>query len=276
MTPRRALVPVVAAAAAVAAVAVAGGSSTGARPSGPTALDLVSSAHPTGAMPAVADRAFDARVWAGGLGVSVDTAALTSTTCDGCAGESTSLHVVYADRAQRAQLDNVATAWTQECRSCAASALSVQVVVLHGRPTTVPNNRALALDAACSLCRTAAVAYQVVLVADDAQPMTDAEVAELRAWFDEQAAVVRQSVVDPADPQGPTPTEPTPTTSPTPTPTRPPDPADPTASTPAPRPAAAGSRRVRRDAVSALGALERLLTSALDADAVAADVDVSR
>ncbi len=285
MNPRRVLVPVVAAAVAVVAVAVAGGSSPAAhpgkpgRPGSPTAVDLLSSAHPTGAAPAAVDRAFDARAWAGGLEISADTAALTSTTCDGCAGESTSLQVVYANRARRALLDNVATAWAQGCAGCTGTALSVQVVVLRGRPTAVPNNRALSVTAACDTCRTSALAFQVVLVSEDAQPMGAAELAGLRAWFDEQAAVVRASVTgplpEPTPAPEPTPT-PAPTTTPTTTPTTVPTSATPTKAPEDPGPGKPPSRKLRRDATSALADLEALLTDALDADAVAADVEIGR
>jgi hypothetical protein len=221
-------------------------------------------------MPAVVDRAYDGRGVIRGIDVSADAAALTSTTCDGCAGESTTLQVVYASRARRARVDNVATAWAQECAGCTGTALSVQVVVLRGRPTAVPNNRALSVTAACDSCRTSALAFQVVLVADDAAPMGEAELAGLRAWFDEQAAVVRASVTqvptqDPTPTGDPTPTEPTPTPGAT---GRPPksggsDPIKP-------------DRLMRRDATSALAELQSLLTDALDADPVSADVEISR
>jgi len=280
--PRRVVLPAVAAAAVL--VATVGASSPAAHPDGRSSrVDLLSSAHPSGAMPSVADRAYEGRHWMRGTDVSADTAAITSLTCDDCVGESTTLHVVYAERARVARLDNVATAWAQECLRCSGSALSVQVVVLRGRPTALPNNRALSATAACHTCLTSALAFQVVLVADDAEPMGEAELAGLRAWFDEQAAVLRASVaLDGSQPPIPT-QEPTPTTGPTPS-------SDPSPPTPQPPPTASpqspspddpatpgrSSRRARRDAVSALADLERLLTRALDAEAVAADVDVSR
>ncbi|KQV77416.1 hypothetical protein ASC64_00765 [Nocardioides sp. Root122] len=268
---------------AVVLVATIGGSSPAAHPDGRIgAVDLLSSAHPSVAVPTVVDRAYEGRGWLRGTDVSADAAAITSATCDGCAGESTTLQVVYAGRARLARLDNVATAWAQGCVRCTGTALSVQVVVLRGRPTTVPDNRALSVTAACEGCRTSALAFQVVLVADDAEPMGAGELAGLRSWFDEQAAVLR-AWVGPAEPQPPSPTpEPTQTTEPTPptdpSPTQQPTPtASPATPSPA-DPAAPGtsSRRARRDAVSALADLERLLTGALDAEAVAADVDLSR
>lgn len=272
MNRRAFLLPAVAT--ALVLVATSGGSSPAAHPDGgkPSTIDLLSSAHPSGAMPAVVDRAYDGRGAIRGIDVSADAAALASTTCDGCAGESTTLQVVYANRARRARVDNVANAWAQECTGCTGTALSVQVVVLRGRPTAVPNNRALSVTAACDSCRTSALAFQVVLVADDAQPMGEDELAGLRAWFDEQAAVVRASVTGPL-PQPPAPTqEPTPTTAPTPTPPT----ASPTKSPEDPGPNKPPSRKLRRDATSALAELQALLTDALDADPVSADVEISR
>lgn len=285
MNPRAVLLPAVAS--ALVLVATVGGSSPAAHVGGgrPSAVDLLSSAHPTGAMPDVVDRAYDADAWVRGFDLSADAAAITSATCDGCAGESTTLQVAYANRARRARLDNVANAWAQECEGCTGTALSVQVVVLRGRPTAMPNNRALSVAAACTACRTSAVAFQVVLISDDAAPMSEGELADLRAWFDEQAAVVRASVTGPL-PEPPAPTEeptpttdPTPTTEPTPTeptPTEPTSKPAPTIAPPTPTLSGTTSRRARRDAASALDALERLLENALDADAVSADVDLSR
>jgi hypothetical protein len=100
--------------------------------------------------------------------------------------------------------------------------------------------------------------------------MGEADLAGLRAWFDEQAAVVRASVTEPPTPE-PTPTEPTPS-EPTPTGTVP-------TSSPT-KPIGNGpiepDRLMRRDAGSALAELEALLTDALDAEAVSADVELSR
>lgn len=279
MNPRSVLVPVVAA--AVALVTIAGGSSPAARTDGRSGpLDLLASAHPNGATPGVVDRAFDLQGSTRSSSVSVDAGAITSATCDGCTGESGTLQVVYADRARRARLDNVANAWAQECEGCTGTALSVQVVVLRGRPTTVPNNRALAVNAACTSCRTAALAYQVVLVADDAAPLTLDEVFQLKQWYDEQAAALRASVT------GPLPPQPTPTTTATPTPTPTPSPTatatptlTPETGTPGTTPPPTRPRselRMRRDAESALGELEALLTDALGGRAITSDVEVSR
>lgn len=265
---------------AIVLVAAVGGASPAAyRTPATGSLDLLSSAHATAAEPSVSEAAFDvARTHS--ADTEVDTAALASSTCDGCVTESTALHVVYASRVRRARLDNVADAWAQGCARCASTALSVQVVVLRGRPVAVPNNRAVALNAACDTCRTSALAFQVVLVSDDATPLRDAEMADLRAWFDEQAAALRASVVVPQ-------TDPTPTASPTPEPTA--TPTDPTTGTPTPyavpssaattlppTPLARPARAARRDAASALAGLTALLADALDAEPVSADVEVSR
>ena len=274
MNPRSAVVPVVVA--ALVLVASIGGASPAAHP-GPTqgTLDLLASAHPTTAEPAVTDAVQDV-VRARVREVKADTAALSSTTCDGCTGESTALHVVYLSRPQRADLDNVATAWAQECTGCTSTALSVQVVVVRGAPTVAPNNRALSLTAGCERCRTSALAFQVVLVADRAAPLSDEALGELRAWFDEQAAALRASVVG-APPPGATPTptpSPTPTDEPTPTPSALPS-NDTTTEQPPPaldRPTSV--RKLRRDATSALGALEQILADDLDAEMFSADVEV--
>ncbi|RYB89447.1 hypothetical protein EUA06_15865 [Nocardioides glacieisoli] len=277
MKPRSAVVPVVVA--ALVLVASIGGSAPAAHP-GPTqgALDLLASAHPTAVEPAVTDAVHDVGR-ARGREVEADTAALTSTTCDGCTGESTALHVVYLSRPQRADLDNVATAWAQACTGCTSTALSVQVVVVRGAPTLAPNNRALSLTAACQGCRTSALAFQVVLVADRATPLSDDALGELRAWFDEQAAVLRASVVV-APPPSATPTpSPTPTTEPTTGPVETPTPyALPSdGATTEPPPAQArptSARRLRRDATSALGVLEQLLADDLGGETFSADVEV--
>jgi hypothetical protein len=178
---------------------------------------------------------------------------------------------VYAGHARRARVDNVANAWAQGCARCASTALSVQVVLLSARPVVVPNNRAVALNAACDTCRTSALAFQVVLVSDDAAPLRAAEMADLRAWFDQQAAALRASVVVPDPPSA------TPTASPTATPS----PDDPTAtptpsSTLPPQPLERSPRAARRAATSALDGLTALLADALDAEPVSADVEVSR
>lgn len=231
---------------AIVLVAVVAGASPAAYRTPTTgSLDLLSSAHATSAQPSVSEAAFDvARTRS--ADTEADTAALASSACDACVTESTALHVVYAARARRARLDNVADAWAQGCARCASSALSVQVVVLRGRPVAVPHNRAVALNAVCDTCRTSALAFQVVLVSDDATPLGAAEMADLRAWFDEQAAALRASVVVPDPPS------------------------------PMLERSARDARAARRDAASALDGLTALLADALDAEPVSAEVEVSR
>ena len=283
MNPRGALAPVLVLALGLVAIASAASPAVRLVPERGT-VDLLASAHPTSARPAVTDAAYTSTRLNGPM-VKADTAALTSTTCDGCAGNSGALHVVYVPRARRADLDNVATAWAQECHGCTGTALSVQVVVLGSRPTVLPDNRALSLTAACEGCRVSALAFQVVLVADRAAPMTVEELAGLRAWYDEQVAALRASVAAPqstaSDPT-PSPTA-TPTGSPssTPTDTLTPSAIAPTGATtmPTPTPArqkAPDPRQARRDAASALDELSALLASALQGEPVAADVDLSR
>ena len=236
-------------------------------------LDLAASAHPSSARPAVTDSAF-AEGATRERDVDADASGTSSATCDGCAAESATLQVLYVARARAARLDNTAVAWTQACTGCTATSLSVQVVVVRGGPALVPNNRALALNAGCESCRTTAAAFQVVVVADRARRLSAASLAELRAWFDDQAAQVRASVALPA---------PDPAASPVPEPTGSPVP-EPTAS-PAPEPAPdpAQSRRPRRrDAASeqqaataALDALAGLVTEDLAGAAVSSDVEVT-
>lgn len=271
MNPRAALAPIVAG--AVILVAVVAGSSPAAQPD-PEArnIDLLASAHPTSWKQWVRDSAYDDS-WTRDAYLKADAAALSSATCDACFGESAALQVVYASGSRRARLDNAASAWAQGCRACRSTALSVQVVVLRGRPVTMPNNRALSGTVACEGCRTAALAFQVVLVADTAGPLSTDELAELRAWVDEQEAALRDSVSTPLIEAELTPT-PTPTPTATPTPS-----ASPTLSpaTVAPRTRPTSEvRRARRDAASALRELEGLLTDALDAETVSADVELSR
>lgn len=274
---------------ALAGVLLAGGAGTTsgvARYSPPErVLDLAASAHPSSARPAVTDSAF-AEGATRERDVDADASGTSSATCDGCTAESATLQVLYVARARAARLDNAAVAWTQACTGCASTSLSVQVVVVRGRPTVVPNNRALALNAGCTSCRTTAAAYQVVVVADRARRLSAASLAELRAWFEDQAAQVRASVAlpapDPAASPVPSPA-PDPTASPAPEPTASPAP-DPTAS-PAPEPAPdpPQSRRARRrDAASeqqaataALDALAGLVTGDLSGVAVSSDVELT-
>ena len=255
--------------AAVLLVAGVEHSAPGAHPDpDPRNLDLLASAQPTTDQPVVSDAAFDELRTRDG-GVEADAAATTSADCDGCVGESTALQIVYVSRASHARLDNSALAWTQACQGCTGAALSVQVVVLPGWSETRPNNRALAVTAACTGCRTASAAFQVIVVADRARRLSRASLADLRSWFDQQAAALRASVALPA-------AEPTPSPAPTAPPTEPtdgtstlPEPTDPLG-----RPYA--GRRAQRVSTEALAVLESLVTADLDAETILADVDLGR
>jgi hypothetical protein len=155
--------------------------------------DLVASAQPSELRREDRDAAFAEEVLRGGE-VKADAVATTTASCHGCRGESATLQVLHLRRADAARLDNTAAAWTQDCWDCTGTALSVQVVVLpvgaHARPT----NRALAVGDACATCRTSTAAFQVVVAAGTPGPLPPAAMAQLRAWFDEQAAVLRASV----------------------------------------------------------------------------------
>lgn len=259
MNPRAVVASVVVS--AVLLVVGATGSSPAARPVPDTRNpDLLASAHPTSARPTVSDDAFDVTRLRG-FDASADTAALTSTTCDACDGQSTALHVVYAPRSQRVGLDNVATAWAQECTGCVSTALSVQVAVVRSGLAVSPNNRALAVNVACQGCHTAALAFQVVMATEHPEPMSDAELAALQAWVADQETALRAIV----------------SAAPTEEPTSTPAPTSPSlTSAPPETPAATPRRTARRQAASALDDLTRLLTDALGAEPVSRDVAISR
>ena len=93
-----------------------------------------------------------------------------------------------------ARFDNVASAWTQDCWDCAATALAVQVVVVGSRTRARPTNRALAAGEACATCLTASAAFQIVIQVEEFGRLPDALLAELRAWFDAEAAGLRTGV----------------------------------------------------------------------------------
>lgn len=163
-------------------------------------LDLIASAQPTDLHPDQHDFVFAESV-VGAADVRADLVATSSTTCHGCAGKSAGLQVLYLTRAERVQLDNVATAWTQDCWDCSATALSVQLVVLPGRPRSQPANRSFAVSDACATCRTAAAAFQVVVTLDQVTRLPQKTLAELRTWFAEQEAALRAAVSGPVLPR---------------------------------------------------------------------------
>jgi hypothetical protein len=143
-------------------------------------IDLTASAHPSEASPDVTDRAFYVTSsWQGS--VRADASALTSATCRGCSGRSTTLQVVYARRPSELTIDNAAVAWSS-CSRCRGTALSVQVVVVEGTRAVTANNRALATNAACRRCDTAALAYQLVVETPDGDHLSREAMRELRDW----------------------------------------------------------------------------------------------
>lgn len=228
-------------------------------------LDLVASANPSEASPAVTDDAFASLV-SSRRSAKSEVAATGSATCDGCDAASTSLLVLYVKRGLAAHLDNTAAAWTQACTDCTATALSVQVVVLRGVRQIVPNNRALAVNAACTSCGTSSAAYQVVVSTRSGERLSRESLAELRAWVAEQATALQAAA------QPPTPADP-PKTSDAPTP-------PPTARL-APKgahnqAAKKAQRRAQRVADSALAELENLVTDDLSAQTVSSDVELGR
>lgn len=153
-------------------------------------LDLTSSAHPSSVRPAVNEWAFDVdSVWWQPL--RADTSAVSSAVCDGCTGVSRTLQVIYGIHPQGTSVDNAAVAWSS-CVDCGAIALSVQVVVLRGAREITANNRALATNAACAECKTGALAYQLVVAGPDADRLSRTGMADLRAWVDEQARLLRE------------------------------------------------------------------------------------
>lgn len=163
-------------------------------------LDLVASAQPSDLHPDQRDEVFAESV-VGGPEVRADLVATTSTTCHGCAGESAGLQVLYLTGADQAQLDNVATAWTQNCWDCSATALAVQVVVVPGRPGSQPANRSFSVTDECATCRTAAAAFQVVVTLSPVTRFPEQTLAELRTWFAGQEAALRAAVTAPPHPR---------------------------------------------------------------------------
>ena len=153
-------------------------------------IDLLSSAHPGPPNLAVSDTAFDTRVRSHARNVKADASAVATATCDGCAGDATTLQVLLVRRANTTNVDNVATAWSN-CVDCGATALSVQVVLLYKSPVLTANNRASAVNAACEECVSTAVAYQLVVETDSPSGMSRADRKALEEWVEEQAALLR-------------------------------------------------------------------------------------
>jgi hypothetical protein len=159
-------------------------------------VDLVASAQPSDQRREDDDRVV-AEVMVRDGDLKADAVAATVTACHGCRGASAVLQVLYVPGPASARFDNVASAWTQDCWDCTATALAVQVVVIGPGSRARPGNRALAVDDACATCHTATAAFQVVVQADAVGRLADADLAEVTAWFDQQAALLQASVLAP-------------------------------------------------------------------------------
>lgn len=159
-------------------------------------LDLVASAQPSDQRRADSDSVVDEVMVREG-DVKADAVATSVTSCHGCRGDSSVLQVLYVPGPSSARFDNVASAWTQDCWDCAATALAVQVVVIGPGTRARPTNRALTVGEACATCVTATAAFQVVVQTDGVGRLPDAALAEVTAWVEAQAAVLRTAAVAP-------------------------------------------------------------------------------
>lgn len=168
---------------------------TAVRIGGQRSADLTSVALPNDRQPTVEDRAI--RVdWKRARKLQADTTATGSANCAGCEAESTAFQVLYVGWSRSVELNNVATAWASDCDGCRSSGLSVQVVIARSGGKVVANNRAFAVNAACTGCGSAAAAYQLVVVTDRMTRLSRDEMAQLRAWVDEQAAALADDAAD--------------------------------------------------------------------------------
>jgi len=159
---------------------------------GPARLDLTASSHTKSHLIPDTDLAFRAQARAGVV-TKADTTATTSATCDNCAGQAVSVHVLYLDRAPAQTLNNVAIAWAQSCTGCKAASVSLQVAVLHNPGSLTANNRALSLTAVCTQCTASAAAYQLVVAGGGQARLTNSTLGELRSWATDRAHLLRQS-----------------------------------------------------------------------------------
>jgi len=184
----------------LASLLLAGAASASSRgpdvPGGRRDLDVVASAQPSDQRREDADRVVSEVVVREG-DLKADAVASTVTGCHGCRGASAVLQVLHVPGPASARFDNVASAWTQDCWDCTATALAVQVVVLGPGTRARPGNRSLSVDSACATCLTATAAFQVVVQVDAVGRLPDAVLAEVTAWFDEQAGALRSSVLAP-------------------------------------------------------------------------------
>jgi hypothetical protein len=184
---RRATVVVVSVLAITLAVASAGVAS---RFHWTRSLDLSSVALPQEAIPQVQDAAVKVD-WTRAWRLQADTASTGSAECDGCSADAKTLQVLYVGWARSTELNNVSTAWSATCSDCRSTALSVQVVIARTGSKLVANNRAFAANASCDGCGSNSAAYQLVVVTDHVQRLSREEMAQLRAWVDEQAQALR-------------------------------------------------------------------------------------
>ncbi|MFD1213137.1 hypothetical protein ACFQ36_13925 [Arthrobacter sp. GCM10027362] len=154
------------------------------KPSWSRSLDSTSSAQPTPASPRVRDTA-QTFLRTPSSSAKADATATSSADCDGCAGEATTVQVVYYDaRKGSATADNIASAWATSCADCSASAVSVQVVVAPRRESVTVNNRAIAVNASCASCSTSAAALQFVFAGGPRRELSSAArdlVAQIKA-----------------------------------------------------------------------------------------------
>jgi hypothetical protein len=184
----------------LATLLLAGAADASSRTSQPTGerrdLDVVASAQPSDQRREDEDRVVTSVVVREG-DLKADAVASTVTGCHGCRGASAVLQVLSVPGPASARFDNVASAWTQDCWDCTATALAVQVVVIGPGTRARPGNRSLSVDSACATCHTATAAFQVVVQVDDVGRLPDAALAEVTAWFDEQALALRSSVLAP-------------------------------------------------------------------------------
>jgi hypothetical protein len=202
-------------------------------------LDVVASAQPSDQRRDDSDRVVTSVVVREG-DLKADAVASAVTGCHGCRGASSVLQVVQVPGPASARFDNVASAWTQDCWDCTATALAVQVVVIGPGTRARPGNRSLSVDDACATCHTATAAFQVVVQVDDVARLPDAVLAEVTAWFDQQALALQSAVL------APTPRAPS------------------------------SQRRAERVAARSLGDLRRLVVRALDGRTRSARVAVTR
>ncbi|WP_168218411.1 hypothetical protein [Nocardioides eburneiflavus] len=197
MTPRAAAVHAVVAVLLLAGAADARPGGSGGSGAERRDLDVVASAQPSDQRRE--DRELVVReVTVRNAALKADAVATTTTACHTCRGESAVLQVLYVPGPASARFDNVASAWTQDCWDCTATALAVQVVVIGPGTRARPTNRALAVGDACATCRTATAAFQVVVQVDAVGRLPDPALAEVAAWFEAEAALLRTAVQAPA------------------------------------------------------------------------------